>query len=270
MDRKMAFQFTRQRWFPRPLKRMMAEFLDFMVGLAQANHPFLPLLNEVLAHSQARTLVGFRALEGGGLAHIAADVGGPVNAELSVVLTDEHPDASRATRVQQLASRPVEVLTCSPREAAERWRGRGIAAFINTFHKLDAGEDRAALETLVAHDLDVVIGEGNNKSFRQVFGMTVLVPLTVLLLTPLIKPQRFWRYVFTYLVPILPLVIVWDGVAALFRLHRPEELEALAKSLGREDYVWKAGKRDNKRGGFVIYLMGYRTSGKNANSKFQE
>jgi hypothetical protein len=111
MDRKMAFQFSRQRWFPRPLKRMMAEFLDFMVGLAQANHPFLPLLNEVLAHSQARTLVGFRTLEGGGLAHIAA------------------------------------------------------------------------------------------------------------------------------------------------------ELEALAKSLGREDYVWKAGKRDNKRGGFVIYLIGYRTSG---------
>jgi hypothetical protein len=40
------------------------------------------------------------------------------------------------------------------------------------------------------------------------------VPLKVLLLTPLIKPQRFWRYVFTYLVPVLPLVIVWDGVAA--------------------------------------------------------
>jgi hypothetical protein len=251
-------QLSHQPWFPRFLRKLEDEFLDFIVGLVHANRPFLPLFNEVLAHSKARTLVSFDAMDGGGLAHIAAEVGGLANAEFSVLLSDEHQDPDRVKRLHEIAGRPVELAICSKDEAAGRVRGRGVGVYLNTFHTLGHGEDRAALKRLVDQDLDVVIGEGNNKSFRQVVGMLLLSPLIMLLLTPLIRPFRPSRLLFTYLLPVLPLVSIWDGVAALFRLHTPEELEALAKSLGRADYVWKAGKRDNGRGGFVIYLLGYR------------
>jgi hypothetical protein len=264
MNRKTVFQISRQPWFPRFLKTQIDEFLDFMVQLPQrarlphANHPFLPLFDEVLAHSQARTLVGFESMDGGGLAHIATEVGGPLNPKLSVQLTDEQCIPARVKQLERLAGRPVHVLASSKHQVAEQFRGRGIGVFINSFHHLGRGEDRAVLQELVDHDLDVVIGEGNNKSLRQVIGMTMIVPIMMLLATPFIRPFRPSRLLFTYLVPILPFVTVWDGVAALFRLHRPEELEAMARSLGRNDYVWKAGKRENGRGGFVIYLLGYR------------
>lgn len=258
MGRKQAFQFTSQPWFPSFLRKQVDEFLDFMVRLPRANRPFLPLFDELLAHSKARVVVGFDGQDGGGLAHIASEVGGPRNAELSVVLADERWSPARVERVEELAARPVEVLTCPAREAAERFKGRGVGVYINSFHRLGRGEDRAALAELVNRDLDVFIGEGNNNSLWQVVGMTVFVPVLMFLFTPLVKPFRLSRLFFTYLVPVIPFVVVWDGLAALFRLHRPEDFEALAKSVGRSDYVWKAGKRQNGRGGYVIYLLGYR------------
>jgi hypothetical protein len=258
MGRKEAFQFTNQPWFPSTLRLLSDEFLDFMVTLPRANRPFLPLFDELLAHSKARALVAFDGQDGGGLVHIASEVGGPRNGELSVILTDEQWSPARVKREEALAARPVEVLTCSAREAAERFQGKGIGVYINSFHRLGRGADRAALANLVDRNLDVFVGEGNNNSLWQVVGMTVFVPTLMFLLTPFVKPFRLSRLLFTYLLPVMPFVTVWDGLAALLRLHRPEELEALAKSMGRTDYVWRAGKRQNGRGGYVIYLLGYR------------
>jgi hypothetical protein len=99
--------------------------------------------------------------------------------------------------------------------------------------------------------------EGNNDSLWQVVGMTIFVPLSVILSAPFVQPFRITRLIFTYLIPILPLITMLDGFLALFKLYNPNDLNELISTIPVKNYVWKSGKADNGRGGKIIFLMGY-------------
>jgi hypothetical protein len=69
----------------------------------------------------------------------------------------------------------------------------------------------------------------------------LLVPILVLLLTPKIRPVSWLQIVFTYLVPILPLLIFWDGLVSQLRTYSVKELEGLTRGLQSPDYRWEIG-----------------------------
>jgi len=133
----------------------------------------------------------------------------------------------------------------------------GLYVSVNSFHQFDEDQARSILEKVASKQQPIAILEGNNDSLWQVFGMIVIVPLTVLLTAPLVKPFRIERLIFTYLIPILPLVIYIDGFLALFKLYAPQDLDELTASIEQEKYAWRSGRLDNGRGGKIIYLLGY-------------
>ena len=97
--------------------------------------------------------------------------------------------------------------------------------------------------------------EGNGGTFRQIIGMTVFVPLSVCVLTPTIRPLSLARLLFTYVLALLPLLITFDGVMALFRMYSLADLEALTEKLDGD--VRRLGRASNHRGGNVMYLIGW-------------
>ena len=103
----------------------------------------------------------------------------------------------------------------------------------------------------------MVVVEGNNDSLWQVVGMTVFVPLAVILSAPLVKPFRVTRLIFTYLIPVLPIVTMLDGFLALFKLYNPNDLNELVSEIPENNYTWKSAKADNGRGGKIMYLIGW-------------
>jgi hypothetical protein len=79
-----------------------------------------------------------------------------------------------------------------------------------------------------------------------------LLFLASLVLTPLIRPFRLSRLLLTYALPLIPLLIAWDGTVSALRAYTPEELLALARSVpGAEGYTWEAGSS-----GQALYLTG--------------
>ena len=71
--------------------------------------------------------------------------------------------------------------------------------------------------------------------------MMALVPLAVWVLTPAIRPFRWSRLFWTYLLPVVPLAVIFDGVVSCLRIYTPEEMLALAREAGGEAYDWQAG-----------------------------
>jgi hypothetical protein len=85
----------------------------------------------------------------------------------------------------------------------------------------------------------------------------LFVPLIVLFVTPFVRPLRPGRFLFTYVIPLLPLAIWWDGMVSLLRLYTPPELEALVAHVpGHEAYAWQIGHAREGRGPKLIYLVG--------------
>ena len=70
---------------------------------------------------------------------------------------------------------------------------------------------------------------------------TLLAPFMVLVATPFIRPFRWGRLVYTYLLPLVPLTCLWDGVVSQLRAYTPDELDRLADDVSME-YAWASGK----------------------------
>ena len=85
----------------------------------------------------------------------------------------------------------------------------------------------------------------------------LLVPLNVLAMMAFARPFRWGNLVFTYLIPLMPLMIFWDGVVSMLRIYSPEQMRALIAGLEAPDYVWETG-RMHVRGvpGGLPYLIG--------------
>ena len=48
------------------------------------------------------------------------------------------------------------------------------------------------------------------------------------------------RLLLTYVLPVIPLLVAWDGTASALRAYTPQELLALAASVpGAERYTWE-------------------------------
>jgi hypothetical protein len=67
----------------------------------------------------------------------------------------------------------------------------------------------------------------------------LLVPLAVLIVTPLLRPFRLSRLFWTYLGPVVPMLIPFDGLISCPRLYNLPELRDLTAGLIKHDYIGK-------------------------------
>jgi hypothetical protein len=74
--------------------------------------------------------------------------------------------------------------------------------------------------------------------------------------TPWIRPFRWSRLLWTYLVPIIPFVLLFDGVVSCLRTYRPQELRKMVGQLDAPEYEWEIGE-DSMAKAAITYLIGY-------------
>ena len=81
------------------------------------------------------------------------------------------------------------------------------------------------------------------------------VPVRVLLAVPFIRPFRWSTLLWTYLVPILPIVLLFDSIVSVLRIYSSEELRGL--TTGLDSYRWSTGTVRSKPIPVpVLYLVG--------------
>jgi len=228
MKRKEIPQLTNQEWFPPILKLYINEFVTWFVGKVNAAKPFLPVVNEGLKY--ADKIIAMQMNVGAGFESLAP-------------LLDKNI--------------PVEEVMLKNFTADKK----GLYISVNAFHQLKPDEALDVLDKISASGNPVVIVEGNNDSLWQAFGMTVILPLSILISAPFVKPFHFGRLIFTYLIPVILLVSVLDGFIALFKLYAPADLDEMIQKIQNRNYTWRSGKMDNGRGGKIIYLIGYANDG---------
>jgi len=225
MDRKQVKQLINLEWFPSHLKTLIAEFLSWFVLKVDATKPFVPIIENELTYTKSEKIINIDFNLGAGIDTVAP------------FLNDK-----------------IEIVSIPPNKL--NTEKNGLYLFVNCFHQLSAEEAKSNLKKIAESGNPIVVVEGNNDSLWQIIGMTIFVPLTVLLTAPFVKPFRVSRIIFTYLIPILPFAIVVDGCLALMKLYNPDDLKELTSNFNIPNYEWKMGKKDNGRGGKIIYLTG--------------
>jgi hypothetical protein len=179
--------------------------------------------------------------------------------EVEIYLTDLHQNAGAFNRAQAISSGRIKYYPDSVNALRVPPEIDGFRTLFSSFHHFEPEEARAILRDAVESQNGIGIIEGTQRRPLAILSM-LLVPLVVWILTPVIKPFSWARLLWTYLIPVVPLVVLFDGVVSCLRTYTVAELEEFAAELSVGGYQWEAG--EVRAGGSLApltYLIGYPT-----------
>lgn len=254
MKRRSLFEFNEADWAPSWLKVLVTDYLSTLTDLTKPFTPQLPLIVRALQQSgDTHRIVDLCSGGGGPWRHLAPQINRLARHQVSVVLTDKYPSAhadSLASQMSEVQCYPDSVDAMCVSKAMS-----GTRTFFNGFHHFEPEAAKAILSDAVDGQEPIVIMEMLQRSYRALIA-TLLTPLLVLVLTPLIRPFSWRRIVLTYLLPIAPLVIFWDTLVSVLRCYTPHELRQMCPRQLTHSYDWFAHAY-YYHGVPVTFLIGY-------------
>lgn len=249
------FELEDQSWFPNIIRDLATDYLQFMETKLELHQPVVPLLTRALRESGTTTVVDLCAGGGGPVVALQQDMmrdGVPVR----FILTDKFPNLA-AFRQLEHDHPGIEGFRESVDATDVPSHLAGFRTVFNAFHHFTPEHARAVLRSAVSARQPIGVFEIPERKIWIVLTTALLTPILVLLATPFIRPFRWSRLLFTYLLPLVPLTCFWDGFVSQLRAYTPVELNELAAGLGDVGYRWDAGKAGMKGSPVhLTYLIG--------------
>jgi len=253
MKRVHLFEFEDLNWFPDLIRNYMTDYLAFLASATKIFEPILPILEKGIQAGKTGHFIDLGSGSGGSILSLNKSLQKKMP-HLKIWLTDYYPNWEAFERIKQQApnidyvKHPVDALDV-PDEL------HGLRTLFLSFHHFKPSEAREILQDAIHAHSPIAIFEGQDRSLPSLVAM-FLSPITVLLTAPFIKPFSLGRLFFTYLVPIVPLTVWWDGIVSSLRTYSQKEMQALVESLENTDTMdWEIGKVRSGLG-FVLYLLG--------------
>jgi hypothetical protein len=250
LRRLQLFEFLDQSWCPQAVRHGATDYLEAITSRA-----------DIYGHIQGKI---FRAIEECGAKQVidlCSGGGGPWlssswrraladHTPLTVVLTDKFP--SKELPVRLTADANVTSINF-PVDAANVPKSlQGFRTIFSSFHHFPDNLARAVLADAVSAGEGFAMTEVTSRTVRAC-ATIFLMPLFALLLTPGMRPFRWTRFLLTYLLPLIPFVILWDGLVSCVRTRTPQELLRLTAPF--PEYDWTAGYASG-RWLAPVYLIG--------------
>jgi hypothetical protein len=229
-----------QPWLPGFLRDFATDYLQHVLAVGK---PYAPAAERLAAALRAAGSDEVLDLCSGGagpwawMRPLLTERG----ADVTVRLSDLYPNLTAFRKAEQdgkgrllFVPDPVDA-TAVPADQP------GFRTLFTAFHHFRPEAAQAILADAVRSRRGIAVFEVTQRSAKALL-LTALSPLFVLLVTPFIRPFRLSRLLFTYLLPVVPLVVVWDGIVSCLRTYTAEELRAMVEALGETGYQWEIGE----------------------------
>ena len=253
MGRIHLFEFEDQSWFPDFLRNYGTDFLQFLSNKTKMYKAAVPIISKGLQKSKTNQIIDLGSGGGGGLLWLNSQLLLD-NPQLKILLTDYFPNISAFEFTKKQAKNfdyletPIDARTV-PSEL------KGLRTQFLSLHHFEPSDAKQILQNAIDSRSSIAIFEAQERSIPSIIAM-LFSPLSVLFTTPFIRPFKIGRIIFTYLIPIVPLFVLWDGVISSLRTYSVNEMKMMVSSLERyETYDWDIEKVKSGPG-IVLYLLG--------------
>jgi hypothetical protein len=244
-----------QPWCPQAVRNGITDHLQLIEGLTRVYARAASKLADALRETAATRVLDLGSGSGGPWGYLLPALQ-QRGATVEVCLSDKHPNLIALERARRLRPGAITIHH-EPVDAANVQDDiQAFRTLFTVFHHFPPEQARVVLADAAAKRQGIGIFEAMEASPLMLF-MLAFVPLVVLLVTPFTRPFRWSRLLWTYLVPALPLAILFDGIVSALRTYGVEELRALSAGVGVEGYRWEAGRIGSRWSpGAVVYLIG--------------
>lgn len=219
--RRELFEFNDASWVPAVFRRGITSYLHAAHRAMRTERYFAPKVAAVIQQTGVTNLVDLCSGGAGPVPALLRELNDRHGFQATATLTDLYPNAdavdainARGDATLRYHPTPVDATAVPPDLP-------GVRTMVCGFHHFPPEAARRVLRDAQARRQPISIFETTQNSVPGVLAMALLMPLMALLLTPLVRPMTVSQLVFTYLVPILPLMLTWDGRGSTVAVASP-------------------------------------------------
>jgi hypothetical protein len=256
MRRVQFIELHEQPWFPSSLRHEITDALQFGLNFLKPYAPIAPLLQGVLDSTRSRSVVDMCSGGGGPWLDLSRRLN-PAAQPFHILLTDKYPNLRALQNFRAASENHIAFYPDSVDAMKIPGELRGFRTMFTSFHHFPPEEARGILQTAVDASQSIGIFEVTRRAPSTI---ALMFPwaLMCFVFTPLVRPFRWSRLLFTYVLPIIPFVLLFDGVVSCLRTYRLQELREMTKKLYGIEYQWEMGEHSKVSGQPPIsYLIGH-------------
>jgi hypothetical protein len=234
MQRHQLLELHEQPWCPCVLRNALTDILQKTIRLMRVYDPALPMLEQAFADSGARRILDL--CSGAGGPWIAWQARGQLPPGFRVSLSDLFPPPLTAVGLLpplDYVPTPVDARHIQPSPGDFR-------TLFTAIHHFRPPDVEAILADAVADGQPIAIFEFTWRSIPAA-AFLLGTPLMVWFLTLQRPPRSLLRWLLTFLLPAIPLLVMVDGIVSCLRSYGPNELRAMACRAAPEGFTWTAG-----------------------------
>jgi hypothetical protein len=257
MRRFQLFEFHDLAICPPSWRAMLTDILSFFALRFRVFQPVVPRLAGIVREVGHPRLVDLCSGSGGPAIAIARELGAFGDRPLNVVLTDKFPNRDAFRRAAESAGSGLSYLLEPVDATAVPAELEGVRTMFVAFHHFPPEAARGILRDAVEASQGIAIFEYTERSLWPWGVPILLIPAFVWAVTPWLRPMSWRRLAWTYLVPVIPLIAMWDGLVSCLRSYTPEELRGLTEFPGSARFRWEVGRVRSLGACCVTYLLGW-------------
>jgi hypothetical protein len=253
LPRLHLFELEDLEWFPDTIRNLALDYLGFMEVRFALHKPVMPLLRRMFAQTGTLNVVDLCSGRGE-LVLALYEALSSEGIDVEFTLTDKFPNLIAFRYISSQHPLKLHYVTGSVDATKVPPELAGLRTIFNAFHHFPPRAARRVLEDAVKAGQPICIFEIPERRLLTIISL-LLTPLFVVFATPFIRPFRWKRLLWTYLIPLVPFMCCWDGVISQLRAYTIAELSELTHGL--EDYEWSAGNTPiHGQPGHLTYLLG--------------
>ncbi len=238
--------------FPPFLRDLFTDALQSIWSFSNSYGAIVPRLRSLVDQLGIHQILDLCSGAGGPLITLAPRLQSPASPTLHICLTDKYPNHEAFQRASLDSTFTYEPRSIDAANVPADLPG--LRTIFSSFHHFNHLEARNILSDAFLQQRGIAIFELANPAFKTML-ITSTIPVLAMFLTPRIRPFRWSRLFFTYIIPIIPFALMFDGLISCLRAYSQQELLDLVEGLSSDTYQWQIGE---DRSGLlpITYLIG--------------
>ena len=243
MKRIHLFEIEDFSWFPNWLRICLTRYLNTIHKLFGSKPVLVDILSKTLKETKQNKIIDLCSGSGGPLIGAHSELKETDFPDLTLQLSDLYPNTKAAKEMNNDGDVSTSYIETPVDATNLEGEQDGLRTMICSFHHMTEDNAKKILKDAFDSRKPILIFEiSDNSTPKAIWWLAIPFNIiSTLLFTPLVRPFSLTQFVFTYLIPVLPLVVAWDGAVSNARTYSQGDLDILTKDLQADDYVWEKG-----------------------------
>lgn len=227
MKRLNCLELHERSWCPVFLRDYLTDFLSFFNIYSGVYAPAALKVLELIQKSKENHLVDICSGNGLYMRRFLKDLNYP---QIKITLTDLHPHRN-SEFVNITTNGTINYLQKEVSALSAIKELHGIHLMFSAMHHFDEKELSKILQCAIDNEQTVAFFDYSQRKIITELFAVICGVILLLLTSPLIHPFSWKRLLFTYIIPLVPIILITDSIISRLRAYRLSELNDLLQKL---------------------------------------